>query len=318
MELYQQATLFPQESFDPVADAAVLRECMKGLGTDEKPMIEILGHRTNAERQKIALSYKTQFGRDLIHDLKSELSGNFEDALVALMTPVADFLASELNKALSGLGTKEDTLVEILCTRRNEEIKAITEAYERLYERSLEDDLKSDTSGDFQRLMVSMTTAGREEGPADPDLAVRDAQALKDAGIGQWGTDESTFNSIFCLRSYQHLRRVFWEYEKLAGVSIVESIKSEMSGDLEAGMLALAKSIENCPAYFAEKLHQAIKGFGTDDKVLIRIITSRCEIDMVQIKQEYEKLYEKTLEEAIIGDTSGDYRRLLVTLVEDV
>ncbi|XP_022236303.1 annexin B9-like isoform X2 [Limulus polyphemus] len=280
-------------------------------------MIEILGHRTNAERQNIALSYKTQFGQDLIDDLKSELSGHFEDALVALMTPVADFLASELNKALSGLGTKEDTLVEILCTRRNEEIKAITEAYERLYERSLEDDLKSDTSGDFQRLMVSMTVAGREEGPADPDQAVTDAQALKDAGIDQWGTDESTFNSIFCLRSYQHLRRVFWEYEKLAGVTIVESISSEMSGDLKAGMLAIAKSIENCPAYFAEKLHRAMKGFGTDDKALIRIVTSRCEIDMVQIKQEYQKLYEKTLEEAIIGDTSGDYRRLLVTLVED-
>ncbi|XP_013787889.1 annexin A4-like [Limulus polyphemus] len=291
---------------------------MEGLGTDEQPMIDILAHRTGSQRQEIALSYKTQFGQDLIEDLKSELSGNFEDALVALLTPLTEYLASELNKALSGLGTKEDTLIEILCTRRNDEIKAITETYERLFERSLEDDIKSDTSGDFERLMVSMTTAGREEGPADPDQARTDAEALHEAGVEKWGTDESTFNSVMCSRSYPHLRRVFWEYEQIAGQSILDAIDSEMSGDLKTGMLTLAKCVDNIPLYFAEKLHKAIEGAGTEDQVLVRIITTRCEIDMIQIKHEYKKLYDKSLEEAVSDDTSGDYRKLLVTLVEDI
>ncbi|XP_076365648.1 annexin A5-like [Tachypleus tridentatus] len=318
MSQSQQGTVVPARPFDPQADAQTLRKAMKGLGTDEKSIINILARRVNEQRQQIAISYKTQFGKDLVKDLKSELSGRFEDVIMALMTPLSDFLASELHHAISGLGTDEHALIEILCTRSNHDIHQITEAYKKLYRQSLERDLIGDTSGYFRRLLVSMTTGGRDEGPADPVKAKQDAQSLCNAGVNRWGTDESTFNAIMASRSFAHLGLVFFEYQKIAGHSVPQAIEKEFSGDIKQSLLTIARCVENRPAYFAEKLHKSMRGLGTNDRTLIRIVTSRCEIDMVQIKHEYQKLFGKPLEKDISDDTSGDYKRVLIALVGGV
>ena len=42
-----------------------------------------------------------------------------------------------------------------------------------------------------------------------------------------------------------------------------------------------------------------MKGLGTDDAALIRIIVSRCEIDFANIKFEYERIQNKPLLSAV-------------------
>ena len=75
----------------PEKDAETLREAMKGFGTDEAAIIKVIATRNNAQRQKIKVAYKSSFGRDLIEDLKSELKGNLEDAVVALFEPPVEY-----------------------------------------------------------------------------------------------------------------------------------------------------------------------------------------------------------------------------------
>jgi annexin A7/11 len=47
------------------------------------------------------------------------------------MTPIPQFLATELYDAIAGLGTNEATLIEILCTMNNAWIHAINAEYQR-------------------------------------------------------------------------------------------------------------------------------------------------------------------------------------------
>lgn len=46
------------------------------------------------------------------------------------MTPLPQFYAKEIHEALSGIGTDEDTLIEVFCTMTNNEIHTIRAAYE--------------------------------------------------------------------------------------------------------------------------------------------------------------------------------------------
>lgn len=41
------------------------------------------------------------YGKDLISELKSELSGDFEDLILALMEPPAKYDAAQLRKAMA-------------------------------------------------------------------------------------------------------------------------------------------------------------------------------------------------------------------------
>lgn len=312
----EDPTIKAAENFNAENDCEVLRTAMKGLGTDEKAIINVLGFRDNAQRLEIVKSYKTMIGKDLIEELKGELSGGLKKLCIGLCMSPADFDAMNLNKAIKGLGTDEQVLVEIICTRSNEQIKAFKEAYKRLFTKELEADVAGDTSGHFKRLLISLLQANRDESKEfDRNKAKQDALALVEAGEKKWGTDESRFNVILVSRSYAQLRATFQEYAKAANKDIEDTLKSEMSGDLLKGMLAIVRCIRNKSSHFCDELYKSMKGLGTDDDTLCRILVSRCQVDMVQIKEEFQRKYKQTLGMFISDDVSGDYRDLCLALI---
>ncbi|EPB72124.1 Annexin [Ancylostoma ceylanicum] len=309
-------TLRPIHIFDPNQDAETLKQAFKGFGTNNAEVINVLCERTNRQRQEIAKAFKVMYGEDLIDDLKSELSGDFEDLIAALMEPAATYDAKQLHNAMSGIGTKELVLIEIMTSRTNNQISEIKEAYKELYDTELEADICGDTSGPFQNILVSLCTGSRDESNYyDRRTAKEDAQALFEAGENQFGTDESCFNQILASKNFTQLRVTFEEYENVAGHPIEQAIESEFSDDVKDCLLALVAVIRNRSAYFAKQLYDSMKGFGTRDQDLIRLVVSRSEIDMVDIKRHFEGEYGTTLEEMIKGDCSGAYKDALIALV---
>lgn len=273
---------------------------MKGFGTDEQTIIDLLTSRNNNQRQKIARFFTEEYGRDVIEDLKSELGGKFEDVIVGLMMPPEEYLCKQLHKAMDGAGTEEEALVEILCSRGNDEVQQLVDTYEKMYDRPLAEHMCSETGGDFRRLLTLIVTGVRDDSnKVDPDKAKEQAEALYNAGEGKLGTDEEIFNKILAHENFNQLRRIFEEYKEVSGNTIEQAIKHELDGDLKDATLAIVECVQNPAAFFAKRLHDAMAGAGTDDTSLIRIIISRSEIDLATIKDEYERIYDKTLESAV-------------------
>ncbi|XP_044737114.1 annexin B10 isoform X2 [Chrysoperla carnea] len=311
-----EPTIGPKDGFDPVEDGTKLRTAMKGFGTDEQAIIDVLTSVNNVQRQELRNFFTTEYGRDLIKDLKSELGGHFEDVIIALMLPPVEYLCKELHKAMKGIGTEEHALIEIVCTKNNDEIKQIVDKYEEMYDRPLAEHLCSETGGDFRRLLTLIITGVRnDESEVNPEKAREQAEALYNAGEAKWGTDEEIFNKILAHESFAQLKLVFEQYKEVSGNTMEQAIKHELDGELKEAMLAIVECVQSPPAFFAKRLHAAMAGVGTDDRTLIRIIVSRSEIDLGDIKKEFERIYDKTLESFVKGETSGDYKRALVALI---
>lgn len=60
---------------------------------------------------------------------------------------------------------------------------------------------------------------------------------------------------------------------------------------------------------------KSMKGLGTDDTTLVRIVVARADVDMGAIKQRFHAAYGKSLGEWIADDTSGNYEKLLLRLI---
>ncbi|MCI4388576.1 hypothetical protein PGIGA_G00087610 [Pangasianodon gigas] len=308
-----RGTIKDKAGFNPGEDAAALRKAIEGFGTDEKTLINILTQRSSAQRQQICKAYRDATGKALVDALKGDTKGHFEDILVALVTPLGQFDMLEIKKAIKGAGTKENILIEILASRSNHQMKALSDAYLQETGKALTSDLKSEVGGNFGTVLITLAEGKRDENEnVDAAKAKADAKALYEAGEKKWGTDESKFIEILCRRSVPQLRQTLLEYKNLSKKTLQQSIESEMSGDLEKVLVAIVKCVQSVPGYMADLLHKSMKGAGSNEAMLTRVMVSRSEIDLMDIKAEYKKLFGRSLYSDIKSDTSGDFQKTLL------
>ena len=192
----------------------------------------------------------------------------------------------------------------------------IKNAFKQIYNEDLEKWIKDDTSFNFKKMLVALLQCNRSMNPT-PNLAQCqvDAQALYNAGEGRLGTDESTFIRIFANRSPAEMIMINKCYMGIRPKGLYHAIEKEFSGDIRKLLQTVLEGLMDTPSYYAKRIRDSVKGLGTNDSRLVRVIVSRSEIDLGLIKQAYRANYGRDMLHDVRDDTSGYYREILTGLI---
>ena len=293
---------------------------MKGFGTNESVLINTLAHIPAVELSCLKQTYYQRHHRNLEKDIESETSRYFEDCLLSILRGPLQQDVWCLNKALKGAGTRESWLNDILVGRSNADMHAIKAAYEKTYHRKLEQDVRSDLSAKTERLFMMLLAGTRQEesAPVNPPAVEADVTELHRATEAKAGTEQLTVCSILSSRSDAHIRAIAHTYENRYHKSLEKVILSEFSGHMEKTLVDMVRCGKDRAMRDAERLEECMKGPGTKDELLVaRVVQLHWDRNhMNQVRGAYRHRYGKELAQRIKGETSGDYERCLVAMVE--
>ncbi|KAL6124929.1 hypothetical protein ACLB2K_077437 [Fragaria x ananassa] len=308
----------PEAVPSPEQDCERLHKAFQGFGTDEEAVIWVLGHRNAIQRREIRDTYQRLYNKPLIDVLHSELSGDFRDAVILWTYDPPERDAKLARDALKQKkkGIKQlKVLVEIACASSPHHLMAVRQVYGSLFECSLEEDIASNLSLPLRKLLVGLVSSYRYDRElVDSGIVSSEALKLHEA-IKTKQLDHNHVVSILSTRNIFQLRETFECYKQNYGTSIDQDIKNCGAGDLESLLTLVITCIDTPEKHFAQVINESVVGLGTDEESLNRAIVSRAEIDMIKIREEYSTLFKTSLEDDVKGDTSGDYKDFLLTLL---
>ena len=285
-------------------------------GKDENYFIDLTLNKTNSERIKLRDDYKAKFGRDLLEDFEKNFKSDFLETLIGVFKSPAEYDADLLYKAMKGIGSDKDIITEVLCFRNPERINQIKEKFQEKYGKDLVAEIKSETSGDYQKIVLKLLEGDRtQDGKADVEKCSGIADELYKAGEGKIGTDESIFIKYFTSLSPNELLIVCKEYHKKYKKNMLDVIENEFNGNEKKLLTVMLYALFSPSEFFAKQIIESIKGIGTDDVKLIRSVITRYSIDMKKVKKYFKKMYNKELLDEVKDDVNGSYGRILEALI---
>lgn len=310
----------PSPAPSATEDAENIRKAVQGWGTDEKALIEILGHRTAAQRAEIAVAYEGLYNEPIIDRLHSELSGDFRSAMMLWTVDPAARDAKLAHKAMKKQGERYVwVLIEVACASAPDHLVAVRKAYREAYSASLEEDvaacpLYKDPL--LKQFLVRLVSSYRYSGElVDDELARAEAAELHDAVVARKQPLHGDVVRVVSSRSKAQLKATFERYRLDHGKAVDEVLEERRSDQLAAVLKTAVWCLTSPEKHFAEVIRSSIVGLGTDEESLTRAIVSRAEIDMRKVKEEYRARYRTTVTSDVNGDTSGYYNGILLTLV---
>ena len=215
-------------------DVWCLNKAIRGAGTKEELLDEVLIGRSNADIRAIKEAYQRTYHRPLEHDVRGDLSAKTERMYEMILSatrqeesaPVlpqnVDADVTELYRATEAkVGTEQLTVCAILTNRSDGQIRAIAQAYEQKYRRPLEKVLVNEFAGHMEQALVQMVRCGA-------DRTMRDAIALEDCMAGAGTKDDLLVTRVVGVHwNPYHVQQVKAAYRQRFGRDLLQRIRGE-------------------------------------------------------------------------------------------
>ena len=276
---------------------------------DYPAMTDFSTRKSHKERMKLRQNYKIKYQKDLMTDLKSSFAGIYLKIILGLFTDPVEFDIDYIYKSLKE-ETSYNVLIEIFASRPDWYLNKIKNLYSKKYNIELEEHIKEGNLDDFKNLLLQILQCeGSVNQKPDADFCKNLANDLEQEESENLTVDSAIMNSIFIRSSPQELVLISQEYNKSTQKLITEMINEHFRGNAKNLLYAILKSKISPSEYYANILHESID----DEDIILRVIISRAEIDLAQIKKYYSKLYESDIVKDIKKDTH-EYTNLLVAI----
>ena len=272
---------------------------------------------TNYERQIMNDYISKTHSMSIIKALELTFSGSLREILIYMFYSPYELDARLLYTALNSFRMDYKLIVEIFASRPKWYLELIDQEYKKLYKVTLKSELEKKKTKNFNKFLLCLFETEREEGPhIDVKEAEKIVEEMFKKGLKAYGTDLELFKKVFVTKSREDfilISRVFYKNNPKK-INLYQACDEQVGSDNRELLKALVYAICDSSHYFGHNLKKAIVGFGTNVKVLNRILALRSEIDMDVIRERYLGETKKDLIEAIKGDTSGDYCKFLCML----
>ena len=283
----------------------------------EEAVIQVVENSDLEKRLNISIYYSETYGKSLYSELKTKLSGNFKTLAIHLFIHPITYCAKLLKKGLKSFGADEDIILETLTSHNQEEMRQIENAFKIETGKELIKEIEKNFSGALKKNLINLVTTERNNAPnPDSEKCEKLADLLISVGEGNWAGNEDIFKEVFIKCSGEELILIGRFYYKKTGNNMLDIIDKKITGKNKTLLKEVLFNNIIPQELYAEKIYNSIKGFGTNNSLLSRVLVLRNEIDMDEINDYYKEKYKKDMKDDIIGDTSGNYQKLCLILAK--
>lgn len=226
-------------------DVHLLHRAMKGAGTHEDLLTELLISRSNAEMNEMKYAYEKTYHKSLQKAVQDELSMKTERAFNMALTARRDEEYAPIdhsrvqadihtlyNASSKRLGTDEIAVCGLILSRSDNHLRAVAQGYMAAHRKTVPEMIRAEFSGHMKDVLLHAMDGAI-------DRAARDANLLEDSMKGMGTKDERLAYRVIRMHwDRQHTATVKAAYQHIYRKDLIRRIEGETSGDFERLLVA--------------------------------------------------------------------------------